>query len=261
MRLVFSEAEPDYSRYQYPYVVWGIPEAGETPADLFAAGFMPASPHLDRFTLARHLRVPLAGWRLTSENRRVVRKGAGLTFALASRGEFDYSEERRGAWLRFAEERFGEGVMPASRLDTLMASRAITHLLSFRTGEGGEVGTVLMYLEPPAMAFYYYAFYDLGWADRGLGMYMMTAAVEHFARLGYGMVYLGTCYSGRALYKTQFRGVEFFNGFRWSADVGELKAILRRDTGRGHLLQDPGFLERYGGLETIVGASPFRGGR
>jgi len=43
------------------------------------------------------------------------------------------------------------------------------------------------------------------------------------------VAYLGTCYSHTALYKTQFAGAEFFNGFRWSDDLDELKFIIQRD--------------------------------
>ena len=104
---------------------------------------------------------------------------------------------------------------------------------------GAEVGVATLYLEGKALAFYYYAFYDLDYYARNLGMFMMTSAVALFAEKGFRHLYLGTCYSRNALYKTQFPGAEFFNGFRWSTDLEELKYIVRRGKKemRQHLLE------------------------
>lgn len=260
MRLLFSELDPDYSRYTYPYVVWAMPEAGETAADLFDAGFLPASPGLERFYLCRHLRVPLAGFVASSENRRVLRRGAaeGWVCELTPRASFDYTSERRSAWLGYAAERFGEGIMHERRLDTLMSSPVISHLLVFREeGTGRELGTVLLYLEGVRLAYYYYAFYDPGLVKRGLGMFMMTTAVGWFAARGVARIYLGTCYSERALYKTQFGGVEFFNGREWGTDLAELKLMVRREAAGVHLLQDPVYLEKLGGVQQACGVGGF----
>jgi hypothetical protein len=91
---------------------------------------------------------------------------------------------------------------------------------------------------------------------------MMTSAAAWFAENKFAHLYLGTCYSERALYKTQFAGVEFFNGFRWSADLEELKYILRRDQKNAgqHLLETAEFRETfYGGqLQPIGAASKFQ---
>ncbi len=263
MKLVFSETRSDYGRYLYPYVVWALPEPGERPGDFFRRGFLPASPHLDCYHLCRHLRLPLAGWRPNSENRRILRKGEGVAVHLVPRADFAYTAERRAAWLAFAEARFGPGVMPAERLDTLLAAPVITHLLQFTDpATGAELGTVLLYLEEPALAYYYYAFYDLAGRARQLGMYMMTRAAQFFAARGLAHLYLGTCYSTRALYKTQFEGIEFCNGFRWSGDLRELKYQLARDRdGKGrHLLDLPEYRDGFygGSLAAMARASTFR---
>lgn len=264
MKLLFGEFAPDYSRYLYPYVVWGLPEPGDTPGDLYAAGFHPASPDLSRFTLCRHLRVPLHGWEPTSENRRILRKGAGLSLELVPRPDFDFHLARQRRWLEFAEERFGPGIMTPARLDGLMHGRVITHILvchdTARDPADGdrEVGAVLMYLEPPRMAHYYYAFYDLRHANRSLGLSLMTAAVRFFQEAGFDHLYLGTCYSERALYKTQFRGLQFFDGLAWSEDLDQLRFLVRRNTGARHLLEEPDFLAWHGGFDGLAARTPFR---
>ena len=244
MKLLFSEAAPDHAHYVYPYAIWGFLEPGETPADAFAAGFLPSSLALDRFYLTRQIRIPLAEWKPTSENRRILRKAAALRVQLVPRSEFDYSADRRRNWLAYAHARFGAGVMPGERLDRILASPVITHLLHFtdRT-TGQDVGTALMYLQSPRLAYYYYAFFALGPNDKSVGMEMMTQAVEHFAKAGWTHLHLGTCYTEQALYKTQFAPLEFFNGFRWSRNLEELKHLVRIPPGNQHRLETPEFLK------------------
>jgi len=243
MKLLFSEARPDYSRYHYPYVVWGFLEPSETPADAFAAGFLPGLPSMERWYLARQIRVPLRSWNPTSENRRVLRKASGLRCDLVAKAGFDFSAERRRRWLEYAARRWGPGVMPVERLERVISGAVISHVLHFTDAVSGrDAGTALLHLEAPRMGFYYYAFFDETPEARHTGMAMMTRAVDWFAAAGFDHLHLGTCYSERALYKTQFTGVEFFNGFRWSSNLAELKHLIRSDTFAGHRMEDPEFL-------------------
>jgi arginyl-tRNA--protein-N-Asp/Glu arginylyltransferase len=263
MKLVFSEHVSDYDHYVFPYAIWGFPEAGETPAQMFDAGFLPSSRNLDRFYLCRHIRVDLAKFKPSSENRRVLRKGAGIRFELVPRAQFEFTAERRAFFKHYADLKFGQDTMSFERLDSLFASPIISHLLVFTDGATGkEVGVATLYVEGTELAFYYYAFYDLNYFQRNLGLYMMTTAVEEFSRGGMRYLYLGSCYSESALYKTQFAGVEFFNGFRWSANLAELKHLLQRDQpgARQHLVEASEFQQLFyaGDLAAIREASRFR---
>ncbi len=263
MKLLFSEQNSDYENYQFPYAIWAIPETGETPADIFNAGFLPSSRHLDRFYLCRQVRVNLAKFKPSSENRRILRKGEGIEVKLVPRDKFDYSPERRQFFKTYADIKFGKDVMTFERLDGLFNAPIISHLLVFTdAATGKEIGVATLYLEGKALAFYYYAFYDLNYYARNLGMFMMTSAVAEFTARGTRQLYLGTCYLESALYKTQFAGAEFFNGFRWSADLKELKYILRRDQKelRQHLLETEAYRDEFyqGDLEKITAASEFR---
>ena len=240
MKLLFSEQNSDYENYQFPYAIWAIPEDGESPADIFEAGFLPSSRNLDRFYLCRQVRVNLTKFRPSSENRRILRKGTGIEVKLVPREKFDYTPERREFFKTYADIKFGKDVMSFERLDALFAAPIISHLLVFTDLETTkDVGVATLYLEGKSLAFYYYAFYDLNYYARNLGMFMMTSAVALFAERSAKSLYLGTCYSDAALYKTQFAGAEFFNGFRWSDNLKELKFILNRDQKdlRQHLLE------------------------
>ncbi len=263
MKLLFSEQNSDYENYQFPYAIWAVPEPDETPADIFNAGFLPSSRQLDRFYLCRQVRVNLARFKPSSENRRILRKGAGIEVKLVPREKFDYTPERRRFFKTYADIKFGKDVMTFERLDGLFGAPIISHLLVFTdAATAKEIGVATLYLEGKALAFYYYAFYDLNYYARNLGMFMMTSAAAEFAARGVKHLYLGTCYSDAALYKTQFAGAEFFNGFRWSGDLDELKFIIKRDKKdlSQHLLETEEYREKFhkSDLGRIADASAFQ---
>src|SRR5688500_2025352 len=161
MKLLFSEAVPDYGHYIFPYAIWGFPEPAETPATFFESGFLPSTRELDRFYLARQIRVRLKDFQPSSENRRILRKGALLKWTLLKREEFQLTEERRAFCKTYADARFGAEVMPEERLNTLFTAAVATHIMVFQESETGrEIGYVVLYLERPRVAFYYYSFYD-----------------------------------------------------------------------------------------------------
>jgi len=239
MKLLFSEYRSDYDHYIFPYAVWAFPEAGETPADLFDQGFLPSSRDLDRFYLCRHVRVALKEFEMTSENRRIIRKGSGIAIKLVPRAEFEFTAKRRDFFKNYADIRFGKDVMTYERLDALFNSPITSHVLLFTDSKtGAEMGAATLYVEGE-MAYYYYAFYDLNYYARNLGMHMMTSAVDLFRKKGFRFLYLGSCYNQNALYKTQFEGAEFFNGALWSRNLDELKYLISREKHevRQHLLE------------------------
>ena len=261
MKLAFSESQPDYGHYIFPYAVWAFPEPGETPADFFSRGFLPSSRELDRFYLCRQVRINLQEYGPSSENRRILRKGKDISVQLLKRADFDYTAQRREFYKTYTDIKFGKDTMSYERLDSLFTGRMTSHLLLFTdAASGAEVGTATLYLEPPAVAYYYYAFYDLNYYSRNLGMFMMTSAAALFVERDFEFLYLGSCYSRNALYKTQFAGAEFFNGVRWSEDLEELKYLIRRKRWDQHLLESEEYRQAfYGGeLDRVVSASSFR---
>jgi arginyl-tRNA--protein-N-Asp/Glu arginylyltransferase len=262
MKLLFSEHVSDYGNYIFPYAIWAFPENGEQPCQLFDAGFLPSSRNLDRFYLCRQVRVDLQQFAPSSENRRILRKGEGIQVELVPRRQFKYTAQRREFCKGYADIKFGKDTMGFERLDNLFDSPLITHLLVYTdTATSREIGLSMVYCDANALAFYYYAFYDLNYFQRNLGMFMMTSAVSLFANRGTRHLYLGTCYSRNALYKTQFAGAEFFNGFRWSSEMKELKHLLERDSpgAKQHALENEEFQRLFyeGDVDRITAMSQF----
>ena len=259
MKLLFSEHRSDYDNYIFPYAIWGFPEPGEKPSDLFDQGFLPSSRELDRFYLCRQVRVALKEFEISSENRRILRKGSGLSAELIPRTNFEFTTKRRDFYKTYADIRFGKDVMSYERLDALFSSPITSHVLQFTDSRThAERGTATLYMEG-GMAYYYYAFYDLNYYASNLGMHMMTTAVELFRKNGLQHLYLGSCYTQNALYKTQFAGAEFFNGVRWSQNMDELKYLISREKKeiRQHLLETLEYRDLFaeGKLDTLVNAS------
>ena len=183
MKLLFSEAVPDYNNYVFPYAVWGFPENDETPADFLARGFLPSSKNLERFYLCRSVRVALREFKPSSENRRILRKGGSFRYAITPQPEFDFTPARKELCLQYAAQKFGEQVMTPARLDQLAAAPVTSHFMLFQDAAARrDIGMVLLFLQPSRLAQYYYAFYDLSYAPQNLGMFMMTSAVQHLPR-------------------------------------------------------------------------------
>jgi len=247
MKVLFSEHQSNYSTYVYNYAIWAFPEEGESPADIMNQGFLPASLRLDRFYLCRNVRVDLTQFSSSSENRRIKRKGEGITCRLLKKEDFDFSESRRDFCHQYAKVKWGEGVMDYDRLDRVLASDVITDILVFEE-DGKEIGYVTMYTERKKAAYYYYSFYDLSHSFRSLGMFMMLSALDLFQAAEFTHIYLGTCYSKTALYKTQFAGLEFMNGRAWSSNIQELKFMVAREAeakAEKHLLDTQEYVDEF----------------
>ncbi len=248
MILYFSEYKSDYDNYIFPYVIWAEPEDNEPAASLFGKGFLPNTHDLSRFYMCRHVRVDLNNYHPSSENRRILRKGKSVSFQIFQRKDFQYTREWQHFCLNYADKKFGQGVMTRERLDSVFASPVCSHCAVFTDEPTGEhVGLVVLYLHQPDVAFYYYSFYDLDHVQKSLGMIMMTSLVGQMKKEDYDYIYLGSCYNRGALYKTQFEGMQFWNGRYWSGNNEELKYLIERDQGHmtKHLLEDEYYVNTF----------------
>lgn len=263
MKLLFSEASQDYQNYIFPYVIWGLPEKDDSIADIFAKGFLPSGSSLEKFYLCRNARVDLQSFKLSSENRRILRKCENISYRLVDRDSWNYTEKRRQFFKNYTDVKFGKKTMSFERLDNIFEGNIATDLLVFEDREKeSEVGTVVLLTVRDKMSFFYFSFYDLDYSKQSLGMYMMTRAVQLFKDMNHDYIYLGTVYSRESLYKTNFSSIEFFNGIEWTRDMKQLKSLIDRSTGHHdhHLLESEEFLKAYypGGYTDLSDKSHFQ---
>ncbi|MCL5090583.1 MAG: hypothetical protein M1514_01090, partial [Patescibacteria group bacterium] len=107
-----------------------------------------------------------------------------------------------------------------------------------------EIGYAVCFISDNILQFAH-SFYDLSYFEQNLGARMMLEAIIWAKKSLKQYVYLGTCYEKGALYKIEFKGVEFFNGFTWSKNLEELKALVQGEEGQGYLFRNKEYLNRY----------------
>lgn len=244
MKILLSEAPPDYGNYVFPYVVWAFPEVGEPPRSLLSAGFLPSLPDLSRWYLCRQIRVMLPEFVPSSENRRILRKGEHLECTILERRDFEVTPERIDFCHAYAKQRWSSPPV-RERIERLFASLLTSHVALF-TNKAGDVEGLVTLFKDEGTWFYTNSFYGTE-AQPGTGAYLMTKIIEHLSLKGEESLHLGTCYSRSALYKTQFKGMQFFDGNRWNEDIKALKHLITRqeDSSKNHLLEDPTFIETW----------------
>lgn len=236
MKIVLSEFNRQYQTYSFGYCLYACPEQVSEIPEAYDRGFLPYSADTSLaapvFYLARSLRVSLHDFTDTSENRRVERKMLPLSISMQveDRNSFRLDKEIEQFCLAYAAERFAHQAMPASRLQYVLQHDLGNCFMTFRR-EGELIGLVYgaSYGE---MFHYWFSFYDTQYLDAAapLGKWMMWKAIHWAREQGKKYVYLGTCYGPSALYKVRdFKGLSFYDGLAWSADLLDLKTRCNQD--------------------------------
>ncbi len=221
MKILFSEAPADYSRYVFPYAVYGLQETETEIPQIYARGFLPYTdtrfplPEAPFYYLARSIRVDLKDFSLTSENRRIRRKMDALNPLMQSyeRVRFPAGDDFWAFCRQYARERIGDA-MPAGRLDYIFGHRLLNRIFVFENG--AETLGYVWAVDRGEMLHYWFAFYNTDYMRHGLGKWMMEQVISQAAAEGKRYVYLGTCYGSKAMYKVRdFRAVQYFDGNQW----------------------------------------------
>ncbi|MBP9772033.1 MAG: GNAT family N-acetyltransferase [Candidatus Pacebacteria bacterium] len=238
MRRFKSEFAHSYKTYSFGYCEYAEVEHDDVFADVYAEGFLPysGSKNVKRTCyLARSARVRLPDFSLSSENRRIAKQFDGQFIKRSIPiEEFDTTDTK---FLTFCADYFlkrhGEGVLPEERLRTILNAEFITHVDVYETPEGQTIAYVLM-VNDARMSHFWFSFYDLAYAYKSLGMWLMLDAVRVAKEEGKEYFYVGTVYGEKALYKTNFDTLEFFDGNVWSRDIKLLKSLSRNDVHHVH---------------------------
>jgi len=244
MKLFFSEFKADYLKYHFPYQVWLLKEEGDETEKIYQSGFLPIRSLPGVFYLSRNIRIDLSKFEISSENRRILKKTENFESDLLPFSEFVYTAKVQKFCKDYADQKLGKGLFPAAAIKSIFTNKIFNYVFVFKEViTQKEVGYVVCFVSENFLQ-YGYAFYDLEYLKDSLGARMMLEAVLWADKSNKKYVYLGTCYDESALYKTEFKGVEFFNGFRWSDDLTELKKLIEGDKGE-YLLKNSEFLERF----------------
>lgn len=168
----------------------------------------------------RSIRIDLSKFELSSENRRILRKGESVILEKFSIPYESYKWEIGKMAKDFYDKKAG-GAFSANRIKELITtSDNFNSLFSF-----SGLGYSICY-ENNSILHYCYPFYDLDKSPKDMGLVMMTKVLEEAKTLGLKYVYLGSLQRPSDVYKLQFSGIEWFDGKGWKQDLEEVKKIL-----------------------------------
>ncbi len=217
---------------------------------LYDAGFLFTREGKGAMYETRSVRVNLSKFELSSENRRVLRKTENIKMEVVALPYEKYSWEIGKLGKDFYETKFGEGTFSANKIKELTTGATSNFNLlliystpvilseaknpltndkgSFADAQDDNVGIgYAICLETKNILHYCYPFYDLASNIPNLGISMMTQAIVWAKEQNKKYVYLGSAKDEAALYKTQFKGFDWWDGKIWQTDVEELKNILK----------------------------------
>lgn len=168
----------------------------------------------------RSVRIDLSKFELSSENRRILRKGENTEMKKISIPYSDYSWQIGKMAKVFYDTKAG-GAFSVNKIKELITTEHnFNTLLDF-----SHRGFAICY-ENKDTLHYCYPFYDLESASKDMGLVMMTKAIADAKEKGLKYVYLGSLQRPTDVYKLQFEGIEWFDGKKWSKDLEGAKKIL-----------------------------------
>lgn len=241
MKKFSSEFGHNYKSYSFGYANYCLKEKNDSVFDIYASGYLPysGSPDVKNiFYMARSARVPLKSFLLSSENRRIARKFDGqFSSKLFNIHDFDIkNKEFISFCVEYFTKRHGPLVMPRERITAILQSGLITHIVVYYK-DNQPVAYVLEVSEN-FMTHFWFSFYDLEYVHQSLGMWLMLNSARIAKEDNKKYVYIGTVYGEKALYKTAFKNIEYWNGDIWINDIKKLKALSRTDNDRTISLVD-----------------------
>lgn len=181
----------------------------------------------------RSVRIDLGKFELSSENKRILNRiyGVELKKITLPIPDDDYDFKIGKLAKDFYQTKFGiGGIMSAQKVKEVLTDSSKSNfntLLGYSSGSD-ILGYAICY-ENDNVLHYSYPFYDLNTSPKDMGLGMMTLAIQMAKDSGKKYIYLGSLQRPNDTYKLQFKGLEWFDGEKWSDDLGEVKKILATD--------------------------------
>lgn len=221
----------------------------ENITDLYDRGYVFTRLGKGSIHQTRSVRVELAKFELSSENRRILKKIFDINLIRENIPYRDYSWPVAKLAKDFYSVKFGgtsstngnntRAIMSAAKIKEIL-TRAdksnFTSLLIYvqhhaKTGITGRLGYTICY-ENNDILHYCYPFYELDISPKDMGLGMMIEAVEWAKKEKKKYVYLGSLQRPSDVYKLQFSGLEWFDGGpegtgAWRTDTDVVKEILK----------------------------------
>jgi leucyl-tRNA---protein transferase len=240
MKVVSPKIEEIYEDQSFPYGKDFVKrDVGDTYETIYNKGYLPISVKESFndgpiFDLNRSIRIDLGKFELSSENRRVQRKTEFVKSRIfkapwdsGSSIVFDYDAIKVGKFCyENFKKRFPEKPMHISRIKRIFTGKIFNLFFVYTDALKNKVIGYAALLSRENILHYAYPFYDQEYFRQNLGIGMMLQAVIWAKNNQKKYIYLGTCNKPAAFYKLQFKGLEWFDGSKWSHDISKLKEII-----------------------------------
>jgi arginyl-tRNA--protein-N-Asp/Glu arginylyltransferase len=178
----------------------------------------------------RSLRIDLAGFKFSSENKRILKKVENISVTCHPIPYMNYDYTIGKLAKDFYTQKFGEGTMSAQKIKELLTDKSksnFNHVLVYSdTTTGMNIGYSIIYRDENIL-HYSYPFYNLTNSPNNIGMGMMIKAIEYAISQNIKYIYLGSLQRPSDVYKLQFNNTEWFNSQNWSQDFTSVKDILK----------------------------------
>ncbi|MBN1916116.1 hypothetical protein JW796_03960 [Candidatus Dojkabacteria bacterium] len=194
--------------------------------DSYDRGFVFTRKFKGSMEQTRSIRVNLEKFEMSSENRRILRKNEKISLGVQAVPLVNYNYKFHKLAKNFYTQKFGSGTMSAGKIKNVLTDHEKSNFnrLFVYSQIERDLGYCIC-LETKNILHYSYPFYELEFDKAGLGIGMMTIAVNWAKDKNKKYIYLGSYKDASSKYKLQFSGIEWFDGKEWRKDLAELKSI------------------------------------
>ncbi len=199
-------------------------ESSESISRMYDNGFVFTRLGKGVIHQTRSVRIDLNKFELSSENRRILRKGEMVMINENTIPYPKYTWEIGKIAKDFYDKKAG-GAFSVNKIKEIITTTHNFNTLLSYTVDAVDLGFTICY-KNSHMIHYSYPFYDLDKASKDMGLIMMTKMLAEMQTQGLKYVYLGSLQRPTDVYKLQFSGIEWFDGKEWKSDVEEVKIML-----------------------------------
>jgi arginyl-tRNA--protein-N-Asp/Glu arginylyltransferase len=172
----------------------------------------------------RSVRIDISRFNLTSENRRILRKGENIVMEIIDIPYQDYSW-KIGKMAKDFYDKKANGAFSANKIKELITTKDNFNTLFKFSDNVSNAGYAISF-KNNEMIHYCYPFYEIEKSIKDMGLIMMNKTINFAKENNYKYVYLGSLQRPSDVYKLQFEGIEWFDGKEWKRDLEEVKKLL-----------------------------------
>lgn len=239
MKILSKEFVHSYKKYLFGYTLHAEREENELLDVLYEKGFLPYTGDTkvrNTYYMARSCRIDLEKFNISSENRRIQKKFLHESFIKNKSPAADYlgNDIFINFCLEYFSKQHGDGIFSKERLQFVLGFSKEVNVIKY-TDKQNCVKAYIIEVECGNSSQYWFSFYDIDLAQQSFGIWLMLDCIIDAKEKKLKHFYLGTVYGEKALYKTNFNALQYWDGNAWQCNITDLKKLAREDKENGIL--------------------------